>query len=226
MKDVLAITAISAGMALSAAQAATIDFENNADTVGERGFQGAITVDGVNLNITANIDNGGDLQNSIYPYLDAGEAGLGACQAINAALQCVPSADDSVSAGETISIEFLSENFNGATVRDITNLRFRDGEHNLITGEATGLIRIQNFKGGDLTDTFSAFIALAAAGDSFFTNISGLRLSYIDTDFYLSALEVSESVSALTTPIPGALPLLLSGIAGLGFASRNRRKPV
>ena len=46
----------------------------------------------------------------------------------------------------------------------------------------------------------------------------GLQLAYVNTDFYLEAMEISD------VPIPAALPLLLSGLAGLGFASRRKKK--
>ena len=61
--------------------------------------------------------------------------------------------------------------------------------------------------------TFANLVAMAIAGD--FVGVRSFAIGYVDTEFYLSS--ISE------VPIPGAIPLLLSGLAGLGvFARKNK----
>ena len=113
----LALAAVAAVTAtFASANAATIDFANFADTFGERGVQPdeVLVVDGVALSAFGFADN---LATPAFAYLDAGNAGLGVCQVLDAADQCTPSNDDNVTAGETLIIIFED-------VLNITDLLF------------------------------------------------------------------------------------------------------
>ncbi len=68
----------------------------------------------------------------------------------------------------------------------------------------------------------SMFIATIAATDLLTSEFFGTIFEFVPitvgAGFAIAKFEVSE------VPIPGALPLLLSGLAGLGFASRRKKK--
>jgi len=220
MRKLLVIAAITAAT-LAPANAAFIDFIAEADGPnGERGVTSGsfITIDGVSLQLAADFDFGGPNARSINPYFDAGNAGLGACQALDADRQCAPSNDDNVTEQENLTIffrEFGAQNLNSF---DILSFEFRDAGHNIIDANNDGLVTIDNFKGMVRTELFTTFIAMAEMGDDFFQNVGALRLFYENKEFYLSTMTINDM------PIPGAIPLLISGLAGLGFASRRRRK--
>lgn len=214
MKFVTAALAATALMA-APASAALIDFANEADTNGERGVASGtqITIDGINLELVAYRD-GGD---AISPYLDAGNAGLGACKVLDGNDQCVPGNDDNVTVQENLEVFFRNAAMDGDVTRDILGLVFRDVNHNLLGLGNDGLVEIQT-SNGIMTDLFSTFIAMAAGGDAFFQNTIGIGMYFVDTEFYISAMDVSD------VPLPAALPLMLAGLGGLGFASRRREQ--
>ena len=220
MKKLILAAAFAAGLAIAPANATVIDFANEADTNGERGLAnpGNITINGVALEIS-----GGSFDGPFFfnPYLDASSnglpGGLGVCRALVAGpgSECADSGDDSIDGeggiAELVSISFVD----GPT--NITGLSFRDGDHNLIN-DSDGLVQYQIF-GPNVdsiaTDTFANLVALAASG---LEGVSSIAFGFVDTDFYVESITVSD------VPIPGALPLLISGLAGLGFVSKKKRK--
>ena len=219
MKKLLAIAAITA-MTLAPAHAAFVDFMAEADGPnGERGVDNGsfITLDGVSLQLGADFDFGGPNAQGISPYFDSNDAGLGACQVLDADRQCVPSNDDNVTEQENLTIFFRDFGSPDLNSFDILNFEFRDKNHNVIDANNNGLITIDNFKGMVRTELFTTFIAMAQMGDEFFQDIGGIRLFYENKEFYLSTMTIND------TPIPGAIPLLISGLAGLGFAARRRK---
>lgn len=112
--------------------------------------------------------------------------------------------------GESIKFTFDREVF-------LSNIEFNAGDDtNCSTAGAEGPC-------GD----FALFIDGAFAGeftaiDNLVNIFQGTMFEFIsiteDAGFAIAKFDVTE------VPIPGALPLLLSGIAGLGFASRRRKK--
>ncbi|MEM9494428.1 MAG: VPLPA-CTERM sorting domain-containing protein [Pseudomonadota bacterium] len=77
---------------------------------------------------------------------------------------------------------------------------------------------------GGLAQSFSEFLANGILGDG-----SGNPLTLVGTTFeFFASVDPGgysiEQFSVSQVPVPAALPLLISGLAGLGFASRRRKK--
>ena len=224
MKKLLTAAAVAVGLALAPAQAATIDFANEADTNGERGLAdgSSITIDGYDLTLITY--GGGPNSNGLFgaggnPYLDAGNAGLGVCQVLDANDQCDPGSDDSIQlVNNGTEVEGIGIFFDNGPVT-ITDLLFIDGRHNPINAMNDGLVDV--FLAPTATPTFTALftdlISMVTSGDPMFEDLGFIGFVFVDTAFYVSSITVSD------VPIPGAIPLLLSGIAGLGFASRKKK---
>jgi len=83
-----------------------------------------------------------------------------------------------------------------------------------------------NLAGGLLGSVTSAVIA--SIGDSEFLTLSGLGpIAYViweSSSPFAASVGIDNLDFRSEVPIPAALPLLLSGLAGLGFASRRKRK--
>jgi len=212
MKKLLTFAAatIAASFASMSAHAIVLDFV--AEAAGnERGIVNGSTINnfqgtGVNVTFTA---GGGDW----FPYFDdisSGKpAGLGVCKVLDAGNQCDPPSDDNVTVAESITIAFSGAAF---AIRDIS---FNNVSHDpLGLGGADGMVSIALDGGMAMVMLFSE--AIAAANANMFAAASSITFAYVDTEFYIGAIS--------DVPIPGALPLLISGLAGLGFASRRRKK--
>ncbi|MEE9329056.1 MAG: VPLPA-CTERM sorting domain-containing protein [Parvularculaceae bacterium] len=206
MKKLIAIAAIAASMAFAPAHATLVDFANEADTNGERGVMNGdvLTINGISMTFNA-IVGGQDG----FAYLDAGEAGLGVCGTLDMSLQCDPSSDDNVTVTETVSINFVN------ATRDIFGLIFRDSGHFLINAANDGMITVTTDNGSQ-TALMTVFMQMAAMSDAFFADTSFVQFDYVDTEFYISAIDVE-------APLPAALPFFLTGIAAYG-ASKRRKK--
>lgn len=231
MKKLLAIpaAAAAAGM-LASASAAEVNFGEYARDVASGGLVSGsfLTIDGVEMKLSA--PNGGD------PYLDgifdSMLGGLGVCadyrEGAPGNTDTGPSGkcsagttnDDSVdgrNGAEAIMIDFTQ-----AGGFDVRSLEMRGTLHKLVdpNGQvlfnarfAAGDTLIERL-GGDNLWTFAELYQLVADGE--LLGVTRLWWKYVDTEFYVTSIS--------DVPIPGALPLLLSGIAGLGFASRRRNK--
>ena len=211
MKKILASLAVAFGAAFMAAPASAtvISFADYA-AGNEQGVTSgtSLNINGVNLTFSSNFN----------PYFDDVSgglpAGLGVCRELTQTFQCADPGDDStdgdMGTNEYIIIGFDDGPFN---VREIS---FRDGQHNLIN-DSDGLVEWGKTVSGMWTTgiaTFAEVVALAAAG--FFDNATEIGFNYNNTEFYI------EYISDI--PVPAALPLLLSGLAGLGFAARRKKK--
>lgn len=222
---VIAATTLMAG----AANAAPISFADFA-AGNEGGIVNNTSIDfgGVNISFRSGSFVAADTVDPQFnPYFDdvtgnpARPAGLGVCRVLDGdggvgdtGAECANSGDDSIDGDdgvrEAIQVFFDDGPFN------LLGLSFRDGQHNPINN-SDGLIEWAFLISGDIVSGVSSFaelVTMAAAGD--FVGTSAFQLSYVNTEFYL------ESISDV--PIPGALPLLISGLAGLGFASRKKKK--
>lgn len=198
----------------AAAQAAVIDFAGAADSPpGERGLADTaagvpnLTIDGVAMRLTTPADE------DWFPYLDSsgseGPAGLGVCKTVDGASQCVPSSDDNVTIGEDVKIEFL-DGAGGPLFFDIRQLSFRGEGHVDFNGNAVNTLLINGAEW-----TFAAAFMAAATGIFGGTSITFAFGGSSPEQFYVNLIS--------DVPLPGALTLMLSGLAGLAFASRRKR---
>lgn len=221
MKKIITAVAAAACMTFGSANAALVDFAQEAVDNGERAVASGsnLTINGVSLRLFGNANNS--------PYFDGplGDrpGGLGVCTVVDMAGECSPASDDNIGSNEAVGIWFYSDDtFTTRGTFNITNLVFRDFEHLLIDHNNDGLVQIITVdefgnQFGNMVALFSEFMAAVAMGAEMFQGIAGIGFVFVDTEFYVSAIDVSE------VPIPAALPLLLSGLAGLGFASRRRK---
>lgn len=117
-------------------------------------------------------------------------------------------------ANESLKFSFA----NGGNPVNLSNIEFNAG----------GDVNCSTPKEG-ICGTFDLYIdgALAFAG---LTAVDDLMMTFVGTTFEFVANDGTEpsgftiaQFDVQEVPIPGALPLLLSGIAGLGFAARRKK---
>ena len=171
---------------------------------------GYATVGGITVQASASNTFGA----TSVAYLDdvafspARDAGLGNCSAgLTGSLQCVDAADDNVTSGETLTLSFFSDTTAMNAITVVLNPTFfRNADHN---PGFTGDINIQIDGMG-----FNSFMLI----NNFTTPLTGstFDFSYIDDEFYISSITVT------AVPLPAALPLFLSALAGLAFVGRRR----
>lgn len=207
---ITAVAAITASFTAVSANAAVLNFVGEA----ERGITNGSTITnfqgtGVNVTFTA-----GD-SDAYFPYFSE-LSGLGVCKNLAVGVgsegddgtgdDCDPSIDGPVSVSESISISgFNNFSMNSITFRDASNnmLGVAGNDGNLLVDTGRGFVQY----------TFSQVIAKAIAGD--FAGINAITFRFVDTQFYVG--DIAE------IPIPGAIPLMISGLAGLGFVSRRKK---
>lgn len=219
----LTAAVLTAALGISSfAYATTIDFGTLAI-----GNEGAYTGPHSNGEVTWTATASGNGLST--PYLDGllsgREGGLGVCSLAN----CAGSTDDNVGyAGDFASnaLETLFLSFD--TEVTITELAFQNRDHFALASKELQI------NGDSLTTNASGIISglsitLAAGELLSLTHLAilGDIAATKARDFYLNALtyEVGGGSSTTPVPIPGALPLLASGVVGLGYLARKRRKP-
>ena len=221
MKYIKSILAGSAILVAQSAGAATFDFDNIADnnspaasldsftgSIGAGPFfgeRGALSMNfssgSIGLTATANEVTGA----VINPYLDSGNAGLGACKVLTGNAQCSPSSDDNVTTGEILTLTFDQ-------VVTITETTFVNGSHGT---SFLGTFDLQIDGGAVNTYNLTHLFAMDLTGTEFaFSNVN------VNTgnkyQFYINTMEVQ------AVPVPAAAWLFGSGLLGLVGVARRK----
>ena len=134
----------------------------------------------------------------------------------NSGLAALSEMDDTQDQTQFDSMEAIEFVFDAAVF--LTNIEFNAGDDNDCSGPQTegpcGFFDL--YIDGAFFDTIEAVDLLTTV---FFGTIFEFRAVTPGAGFTIAQFEVSVN----EVPIPGALPLLLAGLAGLGFASRRRK---
>jgi hypothetical protein len=214
-----AATALMSAPAL-AAPVQFIDFNQEAIVMGEQTLaNGAVytSTSGAQIRLTA---GGGDA----LPFLDGPfsgrPGGLGACDPDDGVGSvCTPNSEDSVSGEDSEFIELGFLNDAGERIFTLHAISFMEGSDHLFSlDNSDALVGVSVDGGAVVNMTFAAVVAAAAAGAYAMAEtlrFVGIPVADGGSEFYI--LSITE------IPIPAALPLLLSGLAGLGFAMYRRK---
>lgn len=208
---VAVIAALAAGFVSGQASATLIDFVAETSARGEGGVaDGAILNTAAMGNLNLQFSGGIGGASTDFAYFNAATSngspqGLGTCTRLDSLSQCNPEYDDVVAANEWVQVAFLDGPF------DVAALSF-NGAGNASLDSSSGLIKI--------TTSLNAIISVATmtfaqAASNAFGLVDWIRFEYAGTEFVVASIS--------DIPLPGALPLLLSGLAGLGFAARRKK---
>jgi len=185
------------------ANAATFDFLAIANT-GEYGAPSIdFSVGDLDLTASAGLDNA---------YLDSGDAGLGVCKSLTSGAQCLDKADDNVTFGEVLKLEFNK-------VIKLGSIALLNGKHGT---SFIGDIDISVDGGAYVGYALNNVLALGLTGQSFmFANNNAIVNAEYKQDFYISSLTTPSAV-----PVPAAVWLFGSALIGLFGASRRKSTAV
>lgn len=221
MKNSFIFAAATMVASLLSAPASAVVLDFVAEAAGaERAIENGSTISnfqGTGVDVTFTSGSG-----DWYPYFDdlseGRPAGLGVCKELFGSVggpgddglsdDCNPPEDDNVSVGEFITLTFGGDEFH------VRNMSFYDADHFALgVGGNDGMLAIMLNGGPAMVMSFSTAISMAMAGA--YVGATSITWAYVDTYFYIA--EISD------VPIPGAIPLLLSGLAGIGFVSRKKK---
>jgi hypothetical protein len=203
--------AICAGLlSCASANATLVDFV--AEAAGnERGVADGTTINFGGLDVTFSSLTD-DLFFAYFDDVSNGPGGLGACKELisGPGSACLDPSDDNIREGDAVTVTF------GETV-NLSNLSFSDKDHQSLNFNDTNSLLIAiNDPMAFASYTFAEATMLVIAG------VDLIRFSFDNSgsgrEFYVNSFEAS------TVPIPAALPLFISALFGLGFASRRGRK--
>ncbi len=205
-----AVAAMAVSFAAGSASATVIDFTDEAFNGGERGVADGTVLNtaalgGLNLEFHGGVGGAG----SDFAYFNGAGGGhmpgLGTCTALNKQGKCSPGGDDNITVNEYVRVTFQDGAFN---VRKISF----NGQSASVDGTA-GLVRITTGLGAVVSSIVMSF---AEANVFDFGFVDWIQFDFVDTEFVVASIS--------DVPVPGALPLLLSGLAGIGFATKRRNK--
>ncbi|WDI30957.1 VPLPA-CTERM sorting domain-containing protein [Hyphococcus flavus] len=208
-----------------AAEAAPINFATEAAIGGERGLEnGAIFTasNGEQIRLTSGGTATDGSENIPAPYLDGlsngRPAGLGVCTLeAGPGSECERNNEDNVTGDQDEFIEFGFLDDSGQRLFSLMGISFRDADHFDISG-SNDFVQV-SVDGGVLeTLTFAGVVSAAASGmyaNAETLRLVGVALSEGGREFYINAVS--------DVPIPAALPLLISGLIGLGFAAKRKK---
>ncbi len=214
---------------VASAQASVIfDFIQIVADNGEGPFNndptGYATQGGITIQATASGFTGSLAYLDAVAFSDDRPAGLGACHGFTGGEppQCDPSSEDNVTAGETLTLSFFSDTAleNPLTVV-LDPTFFRDANHFgvFVTGDMI-----------DITDASGTTTYQLPLLGEFTTPLTGTTFDFTyngvgdtqeppnNAEFYIGSVTVSP------VPLPAALPLFLSALAGLALLGRRQRK--
>lgn len=213
MKKIIALAAAAAIMA-GAAQATVINFLKEANTGGERGL-----ADGAILNTPAlgdlNLRFSGGRSGASYDFAyfnkpdGARAGGLGTCTTLDRMMQCATYIDDTVAHAENVRVEFVDAPF------EIKQLSF-NGRFSGLNGSPL-MLKITTSLAGTVTDYLISF---ADANTRNFGFVDWIEFEFVRGQGDAAKFFVTRISDV---PVPGALPLMLSALAGVGFAAHRRR---
>lgn len=204
------------------AGAVTIDFAREAKLGGERGVLDGTVLNtasfgGINLKFSAGKGAGA----SDFAYFNAFEAptkgfkgraaGLGVCTNLTAAATCATVNDDVIDHGEFVRVDFIDAPF------EVARMSFSG---RFASNDASSLLL-------KITTSFAGAVSAATLSFADATTTNFGAVDWIQWDFIKGQpVDAKFFVASLSSvvPAPGALPLLLSGLAGLGFAASRRRR--
>ena len=200
--------------AVTSAQASVVfDFAGLAS--GNEGPFTSATAGGITVTGTASNTDG---TKTPVAYLDdvfnSNPAGLGVCSEGLTGGECSIPSDDNVTSGETLTLSFTDAVTTNPITVTLDPIFFRDANHLTIfdeSGVGNGLIDIVIDGGSVMVLTLAAQLGTPLTGSTF-------DFTYNNQQFYIQNMTVTP------VPLPAALPLFLSALAGLAFIGRRRRK--